>query len=194
MKKWLFEWLFFKVWGWKIPKFYPDNVPQSVVVVFHHTSNWDFPIGILIRPIMNCYINFVGKSSLFWFPLGNLMRWLGGYPVERSKNHNYVEAVANIYKIAPVFRLCVTPEGTRGKVEKLKTGFYYIAQTAQVPIVMCSFDWSRKEVKFSDPFTITNDYNRDIPQILAFFEGIKGKIPANDFDIKKYLSELNSEN
>ena len=182
MKKAICKLLLFNLWGWKLKKTYPKGVRQSVVVVFPHTSNWDFPIGILLRPIMNEDIGFVGKSSLFKFPLGGIIRWLGGYAVDRSKHNNFVDAVAHIFTTEPDFKICITPEGTRKKVDKLKTGFYHIAMEAKVPLVLGKFDWGNKEISFSDPFYPTGDYAADMKQIAQFYKGVKGKFPKCDFD------------
>ena len=162
---------------------YPQEVKKSVIVVFHHTSNWDFPIGVLIRPILNLDSHYVGKKSLFFFPLGVIMRWLGGVPVDRSKHNNFVDAVAALFQNRESFKITLTPEGTRSKVTSLKSGFYYIAIKAGVPIVPCKFDWGSKTLGFGQPFYPTGDYETDLPQILSYFKGVKGKYPENDYDI-----------
>lgn len=181
MRRAIAKFLFHTLWGWKIDVPYPSGVPKSIVVAMHHTSNWDFPIGILIRPIMGVNISFAAKGSLFFFPLGIIMKGLGGYPVDRSKHNNLVDACVDIFKKKDNFILCITPEGTRSKVTKLKTGFYHIAVKAGVPLVCFKFDWGHKTCGFSDPFYPTGNYEADLPKILAYFEGVKGKIPEYDY-------------
>ncbi len=181
MKKALAKFLFQTVWGWSIDEPYPKEVKKSVIMVLHHTTNWDFPIGIFLRPILDLDTHYTAKSSLFKFPLGILMRWLGGVAVDRTKHTNFVDAVAALYDDKVSFKITVAPEGTREKVDKLKTGFYYIALKANVPIVMCKFDWSKKNVGFSQPFSPTGDFDADLPKILTYFDGAKGKYPENDF-------------
>jgi 1-acyl-sn-glycerol-3-phosphate acyltransferase len=181
MRRALAKFLFHTLWGWKIDVPYPSNIRKSIVVAMPHTSNWDFPIGILIRPIMDADISFAAKNSLFFFPLGILMRALGGYPVNRSKHTNLVDACVDIFKKKDDFILCITPEGTRTKVAKLKTGFYHIAVKAGVPIVCCKFDWGHRTTGFSEPFYPTGNYDADLPKILAYFEGTQGKIPEYDY-------------
>ncbi len=190
LRKAISDYLFHKVWGWKSVNTYPQEVKKSIILIMHHTSNWDFLVGVLARAAHSINARFVGKHTLFIEPLGSIMRWLGGYPIERSQNHNYVDAVVAIFKKEAEFRLGITPEGTRSKVEKLKTGFYYIAVKAQVPIVMCSFDWGKKTLAFSEPFLPTGNFQEDIPKILNFFKEITGKNPKDDFDIDKYLAQL----
>jgi 1-acyl-sn-glycerol-3-phosphate acyltransferase len=188
MKKSIYKFLFETLWGWKIVETYPQEAPQSVIMVLHHTSNWDFPIGIFLRPIVHANIRFVGKDTLFKVPLfGQYMRWMGGYPVDRSKRSDFVQAVANIFKKEPDFKLCFAVEGTRKKVTTLKSGFYYVAHQAGVPIVTCKFDWGRKEVGFGQPFYTTGNYESDLKQLLQYFVGVKGRNTENDFDIDTVL-------
>lgn len=181
MRRALAKFIFHTLWGWQIDVPYPNEVRKSVVVAMHHTSNWDFPIGILIRPIMRTDISFAAKNSLFFFPLGLLMRALGGYPVDRSKHNNFVDAVVDIFNEKDKFILCITPEGTRSKVIKLKTGFYHIALKANVPIVCCKFDWGHKTTGFSAPIYPTGDYDADLCKILDYFKDVKGKNPEDDY-------------
>ncbi len=164
--------------GWKITGRYPHELNKFIIVVMPHTSNWDFPLGLLVRSALKARnIKFVAKDSLFKPPFGAIFRALGGYPIDRSGGLGYVDAVVKIIKREPKFVLTVTPEGTRSKVDKLKTGFYYIALGAEVPLVLVSFDYGKKEVAWSKPFYPTGDKEKDFAEILKFFKGAKGKHP-----------------
>lgn len=174
-----------KLWGWKIEGHYPHEIPKMVLIEFPHTSNWDFPVGLLVRSQLKADIKFVGKSSLFRFPFGGLFRWMGGYPVDRSKSTNFVDAVVDIFNTKEQFAIILTPEGTRQKVNKLKTGFYYIALGAKVPILMVKFDWAKKIVGFSAPFYPTGDYDKDIVKILDYYKGVKGFHPAYAYNVNE---------
>ena len=174
-----------RLWGWKIDGRYPHEVKKMVVIVFPHTSNWDFPVGLLIRSALKADIKYVGKSSLFRFPFGGLFRWLGGYPVDRSKNNNFVDAVIDIFNSKDQFAITLTPEGTRTKVDQLRTGFYYIALGAKAAIVMVKFDWGRKIVGFSEPFYPTGDYDADIIKILSYYKGVKGYHPELGYNVNE---------
>jgi 1-acyl-sn-glycerol-3-phosphate acyltransferase len=167
--------------GWKIQGQYDNNLPRVVLIVIPHTSNWDFPLGLLVRSAIKGDIIFVAKSSLFRFPFGWLFRVLGGYPVERSKSTNYVQMMVDVFNKEPKFHIVISPEGTRSKVDKLKTGFYYIAKGAGAAIVMCRFDWGNRVVEFRAPFYPTADMNADFKLIDDYFRGIKGKRPANGY-------------
>lgn len=183
MLKTICSFILLRLWGWKIETVFPKEVKKSVIIVMQHTSNWDFPIGILLRPIIDLQTNFVGKKGLFFFPLGIVMRFLGGVSVDRTKHNNFVDAVADIYNKHEKFNITITPEGTRRKVKTVKSGFYYIALKANVPIVSCKFDWGKKVIGFDKPFYPTGDYERDLPLILQYYKGVKGKFPENDFEL-----------
>ncbi len=155
---------------------------KYVLPTVTHTSNRDFPYGIYVRAVIGEYINFVGKASLFKWPLGPLLRWMGGVPVIRSKRTNFVQAVADIFGERDEFRLCIAVEGTRTKVTNFKTGFYFIAKAANVPIVLCRFDFgNRKAIEFSEPYHLTGDIRADFDYIYRFFDGAIGLVPDNSF-------------
>ena len=171
-----------KLFGWKILGDFPLVQKKYVVVVAPHTSNWDFPLGLLVRSARRAKTVFIGKHTLFQFPYGFIFRWLGGYPVDRRKSHNFVESVVKIFNSQEEFTIVISPEGTRRKVEKFKTGFYYIAKGAVIPLVLCKFDWGNKEVVFDKPLYTTNDEKKDFERIYAYFKGVKGKNPELGVD------------
>ncbi|GAA0871084.1 hypothetical protein GCM10009117_02290 [Gangjinia marincola] len=119
--------------------------------------------------------NFVAKKELFVFPFGIYFRWMGGVAIDRSMGDNRVERIAKIFGQQKLFRLAIAPEGTRKAVEKWKTGFYYIAHTAQIPLVLCRIDWGEKKISFSEPMMTTGDIAADFPKIKTYFLGAKGK-------------------
>jgi 1-acyl-sn-glycerol-3-phosphate acyltransferase len=155
---------------------FPD-VKKCVVIVAPHTSWVDFFLGLLVRSILKEEINFIGKKSLFNPPFGWYFRWMGGTPIDRSKNSDTVVSTAKIFTRRQVFRLALSPEGTRKKVTEWKTGFYYIAKEAKVPIVMVAFDYGKKQVKISDPVFTTDNKETDFKRYKEFFKGVVGKIP-----------------
>jgi len=166
-----------KIFGWRIKGGYPHAEKKFILLVMPHTSNWDFPLGILVRSASKSGIKFLGKDSLFRFPYGFIFRWLGGYPVERSKSHNYVQTVVDIFNSKERFSVTIAPEGTRSKVKKLRTGFYYIALGAKIPIVFCKFDYANREVVFGNPIFPSGNKEADFEVIYKHFRGVKGKNP-----------------
>ncbi|WP_020567337.1 1-acyl-sn-glycerol-3-phosphate acyltransferase [Neolewinella persica] len=159
------------------------NWPRKYVMpVVTHTSNRDFWYGVYSRAILGEYIRFVGKASLFKGPLGVFLKWMGGVPVVREKRSNFVDSVADIFKERDEFRLSLAVEGTRAKVDHFKTGFYFIAKKAGVPLVMCKFDFGNEGViEFSEPYHLTDDIRADFDFIYRYFEGAIGLVPENSF-------------
>jgi len=167
--------------GWQIELQYQQLPPKYVLIVVPHTSNWDFPIGLLARAALELDIKYVGKASLFRPPFGPIFRWLGGFPVDRSRSHGYVEAVADLIRKHQRFAICIAPEGTRRRVDRLRTGFYYIAKKADVPIVMVQFDWQHKKIVVSEPFYPTNDQAADFSFIESYYQNVLGRYPELSF-------------
>ena len=166
-----------RLFGWKVTGRYPHEIKKLVVIVISHTSNWDFPLGPLAREVVNAKIKFVGKASLFRPPLGFFLRWMGGIPVDRSKSNNFVDAIVQTFQQYEELAIALAPEGTRKKVEKLKTGFYYIAYNAGIPILLVKFDYSKKEINFGEVFWPTGDIEADMAYIKKYYTGVKGKYP-----------------
>ncbi len=170
-----------KLFGWKIVGPYPENEKKFIIAVVPHTSSWDFPLGIIVRGALKKDIKFLGKSSLFKPPFGWFFRALGGYPVDRSKSSNLVDAVVDIFNSKERFVVAIAPEGTRKKVERLKTGFYYIALGAKIPILPVAFDFEHKTVWIKDLFYPEGDKEKDFEHIHQVFAGVKGKKPEKSF-------------
>lgn len=167
-----------------------DWPEQYVLPTAPHTSNRDFPYGIYSRPVVNQYINFVAKDSLFKGPVGPILKWMGGVPVVRSKRTNFVDSVADIFKTKGDFKLCIAVEGTRKKVTHFKTGFYFIALKAKVPLVFCKFDFGNRIIEFSKPYYLTGDIRTDFDHIYRHFDGVQGLVPENSFDYDPAVLDL----
>lgn len=176
MKK-IASFILFTVLRWRLNGDFPKTPKKYVVIAAPHTSWVDFPIAILARMASGVMIHFIGKDSLFNGPFGFFFRALGGTPVNRSKSSNLVDAIIKIFNSKEEFRLGLSPEGTRKKVIEWKTGFYYIAKGANVPIVMATLDFEKKQIKISEAFYATNDKEKDFAFLRGFFLNIKGKNP-----------------
>jgi 1-acyl-sn-glycerol-3-phosphate acyltransferase len=176
----MYKFIFYKLLGWKIQNsFKKEKIRKSFIIVVPHTSWHDFYIGVFVRKLLNTQINFVGKKELFVWPLGYYFRWMGGAPLNRSKNQNKVESIAAIFESRDEFRLALAPEGTRKKVDSWRTGFYYIAQAANVPIIPVSFNYKVKVVTIGDAFYPTGDIEKDTVVLQKFFDGVEGKVLGN---------------
>lgn len=166
----------FKLIGWRIVGELPAE-KKYIVIVAPHTSNWDLVICLIARFAVGVKVNFLAKNQLFFFPLGALLRALGGTSVDRSKHGNKVEQVVMLFKQADELRLGLAPEGTRSPVTRWKEGFYHIACQAGIPIVMIGPDYASKQIRIADALWPSGDINKDFPQIIAFFRTIRGRYP-----------------
>ena len=169
--------LYSNIFGWKIKGDFDRSIKKAVLVCAPHTSYFDFIVSVLARRILKVEINFVGKKELFVWPLGWYFKWMGGAPLNRGKAENKVEAIANVIKVHKEFRLALAPEGTRTKVEKWKSGYYYIALAAGVPIIPVGFDYSSKTLTIGNAFYLTGDITVDEPKLKEFYKGMVGKVP-----------------
>lgn len=185
MKRSFYKFIFCRLMGWKIEGSFDKNVKKCIAMVLPHTSWHDFYLGIFTRGISGVKINFVAKKELFRFPFGFYFRWMGGEPINRSESLNKVDAIVKVFETHEEFRLAIAPEGTRKKVKDIKTGFYYIAVKANVPIIPVAFDFGRKTISIGKPFYPTANYETDLKILLKHFEGAFGKIPDKGFSTEK---------
>lgn len=172
-------WIFLlKLNGWKTAIDFPAGLKKCVIIVAPHTSWQDFFIGLAYRSLLRLkYAKFLGKKELFDGAFGFLFRWLGGVPVDRFSKHNMVDQVVDLFNNNEELLIALSPEGTRKKVDRLRTGFYYIAKKASVPIVMAALDFKNKEIIFAEPFYAGEDEAKDFKHIINFFAPIQGKHP-----------------
>ena len=173
MMKRLYHFLL-RLTGWKIISSIPSGLTKFIIAVAPHTSNLDFIIGVLVRGAMGFKAYFLGKKSLFIFPLGYIFKAMGGIPVDRSRNHRLVEQITGIAAGKDRFILAIAPEGTRKQVEKWRSGFYFIALKSGMPIILTQLDWKHHIVRFREPFFPTGDLDADMVIVRDYFNGIKG--------------------
>ncbi|WP_347372611.1 1-acyl-sn-glycerol-3-phosphate acyltransferase [Aequorivita sp. Q41] len=169
------KFVFEKLMGWKIDGSFNPNVKKAVIIVVPHTSWHDFYLGLFTRRLTKTKINYIAKKELFKWPFGWYFRWTGGEKLDRTPGQNKVEAIAEIFKNKKEFRLAMSPEGTRKKVLKWKTGFYYIATTANVPIICVAFDYGKKTIKINEAFSPTGNIDIDTKVLRTYFDGVVGK-------------------
>ena len=175
--------------GWKIKAHYSDEMRRSVIIQAPHTSNWDFFIGKLGFVSKGIPVRFLIKKEAFRFPLGPLVRALGGIPVDRSHSSNLVPQIAAMYKEHQKLMIVITPEGTRKLNRNWKKGFYYIASMAQVPIVLGYLDYSKKEGGLGPVFHPTGDYEADLRRIEDFYRDKTARHPEK-FNLSQQRDDL----
>jgi 1-acyl-sn-glycerol-3-phosphate acyltransferase len=179
----LWYWLF-RALGWNADYREPD-APKYIIIVWPHTSNWDFPLGFIFsrawpmpRP------HFLAKNSAFKGIMGPIARWAGGIPVDRSKSTNFVDQVAAEFARHERFVLAVTPEGTRSKTAYWKSGFYYMALAANVPVVMATIDYAKKLISYGTSFMPSGNLEADFDIIRRYYAGAQGRHPERMGEIQ----------
>lgn len=175
----LFVW-FFKRKGWKIEgSGIPSQLDKCIIIAMPHTSNWDFVYTMAAVRLFNIKLNYLAKKELFRWPIKSLFVNTGGIPVERKKNTRMVDMIISKFKEPGKLILVIPAEGTRKRVEKIKSGFYHIALSTGVPICMAYLDYEKRVAGFSEPFYPTGNRNADAAVIKDFFRDKKGKIQEN---------------
>ena len=174
--------------GWRLD-FQGLPAAQGVVVVYPHTSNWDFPVGLLAKWAMGIEVHFWAKHTLFQVPLfGAWLRWLGGVAVNRQDAAGFVEQTAALMRQhkqeGAYFWLAITPEGTRSWRPAWRSGFYRLALAAQVPVGLAMLDFGRKQIRFVDFMPLTGQVEADMARMAQVFEGCTGCRPEQAAPIK----------
>lgn len=168
-----------RAFGWTLA----DEVPiadRAVFVAAPHTSNWDLPFTLAVAWALDMDISWAGKSSLFKPPFGFVMRALGGVPIDRSKRQNQVESIADAIKGAKRLYLVIAPSGTRSKRDHWKSGFYRIAQAADVPMMLGFLDYEKKRGGLAFTMQPSGDIAKDMSEIRAFYANVRGKHPERE--------------
>lgn len=169
--------------GWKVVLVWPPGL-KAVVIVYPHTSNWDFIVGILARYAIAIPFRFVGKDTLFRWPFGGLFRHLGGIPVNRRQSTGFVDGLIEAFDKADSLYLAIAPEGTRRKIDHWKSGFYRVALAANVPLGLAFIDYSRREVGIGAWLSLSGNEAEDLARIRACYSGKRGKKPEKEGDIR----------
>ncbi len=150
---------------------------KFVVIGAPHTSNWDFPLGLAVSYVYRLKVSWMGKHTLFKWPLGEIMRRLGGIPVNRENPVGVVDQIAGKLRESSRLAILLTPSGTRKKRDHWRSGFYRIAVAAQVPILCGYLDYKRKKARLDFSFTPTGNIKKDMDRIREFYDGVRGKHP-----------------
>lgn len=172
-----------QLFGWKL-YFKPLPGPHGIAVVYPHTSNWDFVIGLLAKWTTGLHFRWLAKNSLFWRPMGVLMRYWGGIPVDRSAPQGATQRLAQNMLASDWCWVAITPEGTRGYKPHWKSGFYRLALAAKVPVLIVYIDYRTKEFGVRDYVTLTGDEAADMAAIASIYEGREGLHPELAAPIK----------
>ena len=172
------NYLLYKLMGWKKNTTIPIPA-KCIICIAPHTSNWDFVIGLLFSRAQGFKANFLMKKEWFFWPLGIWMRSLSGIPVNRGKKSSLTDQLAETASQCKEFRLAITPEGTRKRVEEWKKGFYFIALKAQIPILLFGVDYKNKTVICTKEIIPDGNVDSQMLEIKSYYQNMVGKITKN---------------
>ncbi|MGQ4276958.1 lysophospholipid acyltransferase family protein [Pseudidiomarina sp. E22-M8] len=164
--------------GWRIEGELPAT-RQAIIPVAPHTSNWDFFVGLCVMLALGLKLSFLGKHTIFRFPINRLLRWLGGIPIDRRAAQGVVGQMVNEFKQRHELVLALAPEGTRRKVSEWRKGFVHIARATQVPVVPVAFDFARKVVDICPPLMISGDIDSELVRVKQAVAHAVGKNPQH---------------
>jgi 1-acyl-sn-glycerol-3-phosphate acyltransferase len=167
-----------RISGWQLAGAFPD-VPKFMLLVAPHTSNWDFMVAVSAKLALGLNGTWIGKDSLFRWPLRGLLRRLGGIPVDRNSPHGVVKQLVDTFAAREQMVFALTPEGTRKRVEHWRSGYWHVAHDARVPIVPVGLDYAMRIVFIGPPLTTTESLEDDERRLRAFFAGVHPKRPEN---------------
>lgn len=176
--KYLYRTILYKCMGWKLNVTVP-NRKKSILCVAPHTSNWDFIIGILYRKSIGFSSYFLMKKEWFFFPLGIILKHMGGIPVCRTKKEHVTDQLAGIIRQREEIHIAITPEGTRSKNIHWKKGFYFIARAANIPIQLYAIDYEARTIVCNQEIIPGDNMEEDFRKIRNYYElfASKAKFP-----------------
>jgi 1-acyl-sn-glycerol-3-phosphate acyltransferase len=169
--------------GWRADVTWPPG-PRCVIAVYPHTSNWDFVLGYLAKVAAGLPAWWIGKHTLFRWPIAGLLRRMGGIPVDRAAPGGLIPELVREFQRRETLSLAIAPEGTRARTDHWKSGFYRIALAAGVPVGLAYIDWRAKVVGLTTYLTLTGDEEADLARIRAAYAGREGRHPENAGEIR----------
>ncbi|WP_241967708.1 lysophospholipid acyltransferase family protein [Pseudidiomarina insulisalsae] len=164
--------------GWRIEGELPQT-RQAIIPVAPHTSNWDFFVGVFVMLALGLKLSFLGKHTIFRFPVNGLLRWLGGIPVDRRAAQGVVGQMVEQFEQRDELILALAPEGTRKKVSEWKKGFLHMARRAEVPVIPVGMDFSRRVIDIRPPMMITGDIDEELQRVKHAVAHAEGKNPQH---------------
>jgi 1-acyl-sn-glycerol-3-phosphate acyltransferase len=165
-----------RAFGWTVDLAWP-TVPRCVIIVYPHTSNWDFVVGYLAKLAAGIPVHFVGKHTLFCWPFGGLLRRMGGIPVNRADAAGFIPRLAAEMAARRWMWIALAPEGTRAYTDHWKSGFHRLARAADVPVGLAFIDWKRRRVGLGDYVAMTGDEEADLATLRAAYADKIGRRP-----------------
>ncbi len=178
MKKAIANFIYYKLLGWKTSGQYPKHIKKGIIIPAPHTSNMDFLLGVLVRAVEGFQSNYIIKDSWIKKPIiGSFLKSIGGVGVNRSKNMKLTDKIVELFNNREAFVIAITPEGTRKYNPDWKSGFWYIAKEANVPLIPAGFDYATKTIYWGEPIYLSDDKEADIKALKKLFSQYEAKIP-----------------
>jgi 1-acyl-sn-glycerol-3-phosphate acyltransferase len=168
------------LWGWDVEGEIPRGISKAVLIAAPHTSNWDLPHMLAAALVFRVQVSWMGKHTLFRWPFGAFMRWLGGVPVDRRAPQGMVGQIAQRFRETDRLVLAIPPSGTRKRSTHWRSGFYHIAREAGVPIVCGYLDYARRRAGLGHILVPTGDLAADTAHLASFYADKRGKYPENE--------------
>jgi len=175
--------LLLRLCGWRTVLVAPP-VPKGIILVYPHTSNWDFIIGMLFKLATGLEVRWLGKDTLFRWPVSGLLRNLGGIPVNRRDPSGFVDSILAEFARSDWMWLAIAPEGTRGYTDHWKSGFYRIAVAGRLCVGLGYLDYATKTVGVETYLRLTGNPTEDLARIRAGYAGKRGRMPQNAGEIR----------
>jgi len=162
------------LFGWRTVLVWPPE-PRGVIMVYPHTSNWDFVLGMLFRIGHGLRANWIGKTEMFPWPFTGLLKWLGGVPVDRKRSRGFVDALVEEFRRRDWMWVAITPEGTRSRTKRVKSGFHQLAVAADVPVALGYIDYGRRVIGIDTYLRMSGDRDDDMRRIREFYADKRGR-------------------
>jgi 1-acyl-sn-glycerol-3-phosphate acyltransferase len=172
--------ILYRLLGWTIEGEIPRDHPRLVLLCLPHTSNWDFVMAMLFLKAENLQLTIFGKDGFYFFPLTILYKYFSVVPISRRKNSNFVEQAAKLYDHDVGLWTGMAPEGTRSKMNSLKSGYYHLAKTADVWVTVLGMDYSRKELVIKLPRPVLESFEADQADLIEFSQSLVAKRNENN--------------
>lgn len=165
-----------RLFGWHSVLVWPPE-PRGVILVYPHTSNWDFIIGMLFKIGYGLPANWIGKAEMFPPPFTGVLKWLGGIPVDRRRAAGFIEALVEEFRSRDWMWVAIAPEGTRAHTDHVKSGFHQIAVAADVPVALACIDYATRTVAIDTYVRMSGDRDADMAMIREFYASKRGRHP-----------------
>ena len=162
----------------------PPPEPKGIIVVYPHTSNWDFILGVLFRVGYDLKAHWMGKDAMFRWPVAGLYRRIGGIPINRRERTGFIGAMVEEFRKRDWLWVAIAPEGTRSHTDHLKSGFYHLALAANVPVGLGCIDYGRRRISIDTYVRFNGTLEQDLEVLRRYYADKRARIPANAGDIR----------